>query len=104
MGNINTDTNFGAQIEDMDAINDYMRSKVIVNNAAYTYKDDFIRWWDNLGWYDKNFSSSAYDEARTRRNKFDLANVKNAAEKANVERVITTGITTEEMQGKPRPT
>lgn len=103
MGRIQTDTDFGSQIEDMDAINVYMRSKVIVNNAAYAIKDDFIRWWDNLSWYDKQWGGPAFDEARTRRNKFNLANVKNESERKAVEQVITTGMTAEEMQGKKRP-
>lgn len=103
MTTVQTATDFGTQSEDMDAINQYMRTKKIINNAAFPIKDDFIRWWDNLGFYDKNFSQDIYDEARTRRNKFDLANVKNEADRAEIQRVITTGQTTEQMQGKKRP-
>lgn len=101
---IGTDSDFGAQSEDMEAINTYMRTTPIVNNAAFPIKDDFIRWWDGLGLWSKSIDSDAYDEARTRRNKFNLANVKTEEQRANVVRVITTGVTTEEMQNKPRPT
>jgi peptidoglycan hydrolase-like protein with peptidoglycan-binding domain len=97
-------SDFGSQIEDMEALNRYMRTTVIVNwPAAGPYKESFIRWWDNLSWHSKNLDSAAYDQARTAVNKFNLANVKTEAERANVTRVITTGITTEEMQGKKRP-
>jgi len=92
------------QSENMEAVNRYMRTTPIVNNAAFPIKDDFIRWWDNLSWWSINMDGSAWDEARTRRNKFQLANVKNEQQRANVVRVITTGIESEEMEGKPRPT
>ncbi len=100
---VQTDTDFGTQSEDMDAINKWMRTTPIVNNSAYAIKDDFIRWYDMLSLWDKTLSDAAYDEARTRRNKFNLANVKNEAERAKIQEVIMTGITTEEMQGKERP-
>jgi peptidoglycan hydrolase-like protein with peptidoglycan-binding domain len=94
-----------SQSEDMDAINKYMRTKPIEpgNAEAFQIKDSFIRWWDNLGWYDKSFSAGTYDEARTRRNQFNIANAKPGPDREHVRNVIATGIETEEMQGKPRP-
>jgi peptidoglycan hydrolase-like protein with peptidoglycan-binding domain len=100
---VQTDTDFGTQREDMEAINVWMRTTPIVNNSAYAIKDDFIRWYDMLSLWDRTLSQAAYDEARTRRNKFNLANVKSEAERKNIQDVIMTGITTEEMQGKERP-
>ena len=93
-----------SQEEDMNAVNVYMRTTPIVNNAAFPIKNDFIKWWDNLGWWDKNHSSESWDIARTKRNKFMLANVKNEEQRAAVVKVVTTGIESEEMAGKPRPT
>lgn len=81
-----------------------MRTTPIVNNTAFPIKDDFIRWWDNLSWWAINMDGASWDEARTRRNKFQLANVKNEEQRANVVRVITTGIESEEMEGGKRPT
>ncbi len=102
-GVVQGQTDFGSQSEDMDAINRYMRTTNIVSNSAFPIKDDFIRWWDMLDNWDKTLSGDAYDEARTRMNKFNLANVRTEEERANVVRVITTGISTEEMQGKKKP-
>lgn len=92
------------QSENMEAVNRYMRTTPIINNAAFPIKDDYIRWWDNLSWWSINMDPAAWDEARTRRNKFNLTNVKSEQERAKVVRVITTGIESEEMEGKKRPT
>jgi len=40
---------------------------------------------------------------RTRRNQLNLANAVSAADKEAVTQTLTTGFTTEQMQGKPRP-
>jgi hypothetical protein len=101
---IGTDTDFGTIAEDLDAINRYMRQTPLKTPEAFRIKDDFIKWYDGLSFYAKNVANSGtYDIARTRRNQLSLANSTTPEEKAGVVRVITTGITTEEMQGKPRP-
>ena len=95
-------TDFGTQMEDMDAINRYMRTTKIVNNEAFPIKDSFLGWYDRLSYLSKSLDGDIYNEARTRMNKFNLANVTNEQQRENVVRVITTGVTTEEMQGKPK--
>lgn len=98
--------------DDLDAINRYFRETPIkpfpnggTNVEAFQIKDAFVRWYDALGWSDKTFTGQdVYDNARTRRNQFNLALAQTPAAKAVVRDQLATGIETEEMQGKPRPT
>lgn len=92
-----------SQIDDMEAINDYMKRTVAVNPEATGIKSNFLQWYANLGMWDKNFSGKIYDEARTRRNQFSRSNTTTQAELDHVEMVLATGQTTEEMQGGTRP-
>lgn len=96
------DPDFGTTTEDMDAIDVYMRQAPAKTPAAQKIQADWKSWYDGLNFVTKMLDSN-YDEARSRRNAFWLANSTTADEKANVVNVITTGISTEEMQGKPRP-
>lgn len=97
--------------DDLDAINRFMRTTPIkplpngkTNAEAFQIKDAFIRWYDNLGYLDKNATGqTVYDEARTRRNQFNIANAVTPQAKADVRDVIMTGVSTEEMKGKEKP-
>lgn len=82
-----------SQAENMDAINQYMRTTPLKTPEAFSIKDSFIRWWDNLGWYDKSVNDGAYDEASTRRNQLNIANQPTEAKKTEVRDVLSRGQT-----------
>lgn len=103
MAKIMEPTNFGTQIEDVEAIDRYMRSHPLVTPEAFQIKDAYIRWYDSKGWWDKNMSAPFYDEIRTRRNQLNIANQPTAAKKEAIKDQLARGIETEEMQGKKRP-
>lgn len=84
--------------QDMSAINQLIANTEPTNDKARALKDSWIAWWDGLSWLDKNVGTSAYDEARNRRNVFLLANAP-ADQVAQVKQVQATGGTTEELEG-----
>lgn len=88
-----------SQSEDMDAINRYMRSQPLKTDEAAEIHDDWIVWFDNLSWWSRTMDGESYDQARNRRNAFNRANAVTKADKAITERVITEGVTTEELAG-----
>lgn len=92
-----------SQIDDVEAIAKYMKEQHAINPKAKGILDLFASWYQGSGWYDKNFSSDWYDQARSRRHQFDLANAATPAALAQVQKVMAEGMTTEQMQGKPRP-
>lgn len=92
---------FGSQSEDMEAINRFMRSSTANNIKAAGIKNSWPNWYDNLGWYSKNFDSSTYNTARAKRNAFSIANARNQSESEAVQNVINTGMTTEQMNVNP---
>lgn len=90
--------------EDIAAINQYMQSQPVNTPAAAKVKDQWVKFHEGgagSAWFP---SQSVYDEARNIRNAFNLANARNAEEKAQVERVMTSGLTTEELKGEARRT
>lgn len=91
-----------SQSEDLAAINDYMKRTAAVTPEATKLRQSWLTWYPSLSWYQLNFSTDIRDEASTRRNKFNLANATSPAAKANVERVIMTGMDTNQMQGGQR--
>lgn len=96
-------SSFGTQIDDVTAIQTYVQGLVTKSAQAATLKAQLLAWLNNAGWYDKNFSDSWYDELRTRRNQLNIANAVTPADKAAVTQTLTTGLTNEELAGKPRP-
>jgi peptidoglycan hydrolase-like protein with peptidoglycan-binding domain len=100
-----TDTDFGSQIEDVEAIDRYMRTTFIdpSNSEAFQIKDAYMRWYDKAAWGTRENSAAFYDEQRTRRNQFNIALQRTEADKQKIRDVIARGIETEEMQGKKRP-
>lgn len=91
-----------SQAEDMTAIDEFMKRSAPVTPEATALRQSWLVWYPSLSWYQKSFDAGTRDEASTRRNKFNLANAKTQAEKDNVVRVITTGMDTNQMQGKAR--
>lgn len=97
--------------DDLAAIDRFMRTTPIkplpngaTNAEAFQIKDAYIRWFDNLGYLDKNATGqTVYDEARTRRNQFNIANQPTPQAKQEIKEILARGIETEEMQGKPKP-
>lgn len=94
---------FGGQVDDAEAVFDFFKRTEARTDKAATLKAQFLTWYNQSSWFDKNFSQSWYDQLRSRRNAFNIANAVTEADKAAVTRVLTTGMTAEEMQGKPRP-
>lgn len=92
-----------SQSDDLDAINTYMSTTPLVTSKATALHDDWVTWWNGLGFYDKSLDSNTYNIARNKRNAFNLANVTTAAEHAAVQQVVTHGVTTEQQQGLPDP-
>lgn len=91
------------QIDDVEAIDVYMNAQHANNKQSQGILDLYKSWYQNGGWYDKSFSSDWYDEQRSRKHQFDLANAATPADKAQVQKVLAEGITSEEQQGLPRP-
>ncbi len=91
-----------SQSDDLTAINAYMQRTAPVTPEATALRNSWNVWYPSLGWYDKGFSTKVMDEASPRRNKFNLANATSPAQKAQVVNVITKGMDTNQMQGKPR--
>jgi hypothetical protein len=87
--------------DNIEAIQKYFANTTAVTSEASKIKDEFTKWYDGLWWYEKNESSN-YDLARNMRNRFNLANAKTVAEKASVENVMKTGLSSEELVGDPR--
>jgi hypothetical protein len=84
--------------DDMNAINDYMMASQPATPSAVTLKDNWVTWWNGLGMF-SNFGDANYDEARNRRNAYDLANATTAAQVAQVHAVMTGGQSTEQDSG-----
>jgi hypothetical protein len=85
--------------DDIKAIHAYFVGTEVKTTEAQKIKDSFLRWYDTL-WITWNYVDEAdYDLARNQRNHFNLANATTAAEKAQVQEVITSGLTSEQMQG-----
>lgn len=93
----------GFDSADMEAINVYMMNTAYKTEAARKLRDDWVQWYNDL-WPGQKYLQSTYDEARNRRNAFNLANTTTTSEYNDVKRVITTGMTTEEMQGETKRT
>lgn len=89
--------------EDIEAINDFFHRS---ENAPRTPEaraafNAWVKWYEDtkpgaFGWW----SDADFDHARNLRNAYNRANAVTAKEKENVERVITTGMSTEQMQGE----
>ena len=81
-----------------DAIQAYFVATAAVTAEAQRIKDDFLRWYDELTWIGKGLQSN-FDLARNQRNRFNLANATTPEETQQVQTVITTGLSAEELSG-----
>lgn len=90
-----------SQIDDMVALNDYFNRVIAITPEAVKHKAAWYTWYNGLGAIEKRMSNAVWDQARARRNEFNLANAKTPSEKAQVEYVMATGTTTESLAGKP---
>ena len=86
--------------DNMDAIARYFGDEDPKTAEASKIKDEFIKWYNDLWWYEKSEQSN-YDLARNMRNRYNLANAANAADRAQVQNTIKTGLTTEDFMNEP---
>lgn len=87
------------QSENLDAIDRYIKSTPLLTAAARDLRDEWTRWYDDQGWYGRNYDIEVYDHARNLRNRFHLANAITTEQRRIAERMIQTGMTSEEMAG-----
>jgi hypothetical protein len=85
-------------LDDLEAIVRYMSNTQPINTAAALVKDNFAKWYGDVSWYDKHFDTqNVVNHAKNARTDFNRANAVTAEERANVERVIQTGLRTEQV-------
>jgi hypothetical protein len=93
---ISTDTTYN--LDDLEAIVRYMSDTPANTPAAALVKDRFSKWYPDVSWYDKHFDTqNVVNHAKNERTDFNRANAVTEEEKANVERVIQTGLRTEQL-------
>lgn len=86
---------------DLDAINTYMHSQTLNNAESTALFNDWVSWYEGLGFMDLHYNSSeTYDTARNKRNAFNLANAVSDDERAQVQRVILDGQSSEQDAGQ----
>lgn len=88
--------------EDIEAINVFFHSETPKTQAARVVLDEFVKWYEAtkpgaFGWW----SDEDKDRASNLRNAYNRANAVTQKEKDLAERVIKTGMSTEQMQGEP---
>lgn len=87
--------------QDLEAINTYMHSQTLNNEQAKALFDDWVSWYEGLGFFDLHVTDGAtFDTARNKRNAFNLANANSDAERQKVQEVITQGQTSEQDAGQ----
>jgi len=93
----------GAEFDaNMAAIVNYFNAATPKTGAAAKVKDDFAKWYADLSYLDTHWrTDDTYVKARNYRDDFNHANATTAAETAAVDRVIKTGVTTEQTWGEP---
>lgn len=89
--------------EDLAAIDRYMKETPGKTASAIRIKDDWTVWYDGIGWWG-SYSQENYDHARNLRNQFNLANATTSEDLEMAQRVMQTGLTTEELAGGTRRT
>ena len=63
------------QSDDIDAIANYILNTGTKSTAAFDLQSEFRGWYNNLGFYDKNFSDDAVAKATSYRERFNASNV-----------------------------
>lgn len=90
------------QAQDIDAIAEFFQKTTPQTAEAKAIKAEFEVWFATIGTLEKHFDPVIYDRARNFRNRFIRANAVTPEQLAQVEEVISRGMTTEEMQGELR--
>ena len=91
----------------MLAANEYMMRTPVKTAKAQRLKDDWIKWYDGLDYYDYYVTCSSlpckhWDIARMKKEAFNVANATTEKELYWVKRVAETGMSTEETMGQPK--
>lgn len=95
---------FFVTLDDLKAIKAYFDNTSAATSTAQIIKDQFYVWYADLGWFAKSADlENTINEARSRRNAFNLANATSETEKQQVQDVFKYGLTTEEAAGEARP-
>lgn len=93
--------NASDQAANIEAINSFMLTTQPLTNKSQVIRDDWMRWYAPLTWYDKNFGSNTEAEAFNRRNAYMRANVATAEELAQVNAFIKKAPAFDPVTGKP---
>jgi hypothetical protein len=88
------------QSENLAAIDRFFQTTKAITPKAAAVQTDWLVWYPKLNFLQKSVTLSIYDEARARRNLFNLSNVRSAQEQANVQAVLDRGITSEDLSGQ----
>jgi hypothetical protein len=88
--------------DDLEAIDRYMKTTPLYTPEAKRLRDEWIGWYDNLGWYEKAFDSDLFNLARNKKNALNLANARSRLEKEEIQTQLKTAVTSEELRGEPR--
>lgn len=87
--------------QDLQAINAYMHSQTLNNEQATALFNDWVSWYEGLGFMDLHVSDGqTFDTARNKRDAFNLANATNDAEREQVQRVMKSGQSSEQDAGQ----
>jgi hypothetical protein len=89
----------------MLAVNDYFMRTEAVTSEAKHLKNDWVRWYDDLDYYDYYVTCSwlpckHWDVARVKKKNFEKANATSQEELEWIENVHETGMSSEEMMGQ----
>ena len=88
--------------DDLEAIDRYMKETPLHTKEAARLRDEWIKWWDGLWWFEKQTDSNLFDIARNKKNAFNLANARDPIERADIKESLKTAVTSEELRGDPR--
>ena len=66
------------QIDNMNAVNEYIETRAagapeLTHPKMRTVVPDYRRWWNDLGWYEKHFDKTKWDQMRDWRDKVNDA-------------------------------
>jgi hypothetical protein len=90
----------GGRAEDLDAINKYIMSTETKTEAGKKAKDEWVHWFQALGWGEKNmWNTDTLNVARNKRLDFNRANAVTEKEKQAIETVTQTGLSKEQQYG-----
>lgn len=89
-----------SQSANLAAINTYMMNQKPLTPAAAAVQTDWQTWYPKLSVFQRNLDGSVYDEARARRDLFNIKNATTPQQAAQVKEVLARGMTSEELSGQ----